>query len=65
MASTKSKQAIWEKKNPKKKSTPLTKKQKAKAKAKRTAKKHGRSTPSLVDNINARKSSKKKKSNKK
>jgi hypothetical protein len=63
MPPTKSKQAIWEKKNPKKKSTPLTKKQKAKAK--RTAKKHGRSTPSLVDNINAQKSTKKKKSKKK
>ena len=44
---------IWEKKNPKKQSTPLTKKQKAKAK--RAAKKHGRTTPSLVDNINAQK----------
>ena len=50
---------IWEKKNPKRKHTPLTKQQKAKAK--RTAKAHGRSTPSLVDNINAQKSTKKKK----
>ena len=47
------KKQIWEKKNPKKKSTPLTPKQKAKAK--RAAKKHGREHPSLVDNINAKK----------
>jgi hypothetical protein len=49
---------VWEKKNPKKQSTPLTPKQKAKAK--RSAEKHGRSQPSLVDNINAQKSSTKK-----
>ena len=52
------KQQVWEKPNPKKKSTPLTPEQRAKAK--RAAKKHGRSKPSLVDNINAKKSSKKK-----
>jgi hypothetical protein len=63
MAPTTSKRPIWEKKNPKKRSTPLTKKQRAKAK--RAAKRHGRSTPSLVDNINAQKSSNKKKSKKK
>ena len=62
MASTSSKKPIWEKKNPKKKSKPLTEQQRAKAK--RAAKRHGRSTPSLVDNINAQKSSKKKKSTK-
>ena len=50
---TSKKKKVWEKKNPKKKSTPLTPKQKAKAK--RSAKKHSRKTPSLVDNINAAK----------
>ena len=44
---------VWEKKNPKQKSKKLTPSQKSKAK--RQAKKHGRSTPSLVDNINASK----------
>jgi hypothetical protein len=58
MAPSSSKKPIWEKQNPKAKSTPLTPAQKAKAK--RAAKQHGRSQPSLVDNINAQKSSKKK-----
>ena len=53
-----SKQKIWEKRNPKQQSTPLTPKQKAKAK--RSAQEHGRSTPSLVENINVQKSTKKK-----
>jgi hypothetical protein len=42
------KKAFWNKKNPKKKSTPLTPAQKAKAKA--MAKKAGRPYPNLVDN---------------
>jgi hypothetical protein len=46
---------VWEKKNPKKQSKHLTPKQRAKAN--RSAEKGGRSTPSLVDNINAQKSS--------
>ena len=50
---TSKKKQIWEKKNPKKQSTPLTPKQKARAK--RAAKQHGRKNPSLVDNINAKK----------
>lgn len=41
----------WDKPNPKKKSTPLTPAQKAKAKA--AAKKAGRKYPNLVDNMNA------------
>lgn len=42
------KKAFWDKKNPKKKSTPLTPAQKAKAKAR--AKAAGRPYPNLVDN---------------
>jgi hypothetical protein len=42
---------VWDKPNPKKKSTPLTPTQKAKAKA--AAKKAGRPYPSLVDNFAA------------
>lgn len=42
------KKEFWDKKNPKKKSTPLTSAQKAKAKAR--AKKAGRKYPNLVDN---------------
>ena len=41
--------AVWDKPNPKKKSTPLTSKQKAGAKA--MAKKAGRPYPNLVDNM--------------
>lgn len=41
----------WDKPNPKKKSTPLTPAQKARAKA--AAKKAGRKYPNLVDNMNA------------
>jgi hypothetical protein len=46
------KKALWDKKNPKKKSTPLTPTQKAKAKA--MAKKAGRPYPNLVDNAAAK-----------
>jgi hypothetical protein len=42
------KKAFWDKKNPKKKSTPLTPAQKAAAKAR--AKAAGRRYPNLVDN---------------
>lgn len=49
----KKKIAFWDKPNPKKKSTPLTPAQKAKAKA--AAKKAGRRYPNLVDNSTARK----------
>jgi hypothetical protein len=42
------KKAFWDKKNPKKKSTPLTPAQKAQAKAR--AKAAGRPYPNLVDN---------------
>lgn len=42
------KKAFWDKKNPNKKSTPLTAAQKAKAKAR--AKAAGRPYPNLVDN---------------
>lgn len=42
------KKQFWDKKNPKKKSTPLTAAQKAKAKAR--AEKAGRRYPNLVDN---------------
>ena len=42
------KKAFWDKKNPKKKSTPLTPAQKSAAKAR--AKKAGRPYPNLVDN---------------
>lgn len=49
---------IWEKKNPKSKSKKSTSAEKASAT--KRAKKHGRSKPSLVDNINAQKVSKSK-----
>jgi len=42
---------VWEKENPKKKSSPLTPSQKASAKAR--AKKAGRPYPNLVDNMAA------------
>jgi hypothetical protein len=45
------KKQVWDKPNPKKKSTPLTSGQKAKAKA--AAKKAGRPYPNLVDNMRA------------
>jgi hypothetical protein len=48
---------IWDKKNPKKKSKPLTPKQKADAKAR--AKKAGRPYPNLVDNMAAGRKKKK------
>lgn len=44
---------VWETKNPKSKSTPLTPAQKSAAKA--AAKKAGRPYPNLVDNMNAAK----------
>jgi hypothetical protein len=47
------KKKFWETKNPKKKSTPLTPAQKAKAKA--MAKKAGRPYPNLIDNARAKK----------
>lgn len=47
---------VWDKPNPKKKSTPLTAAQKSKAKA--AAKKAGRRYPNLVDNMNAAKKKK-------
>lgn len=45
------KKKVWDKPNPKKKSTPLTAAQKTKAKA--AAKKAGRPYPNLVDNMRA------------
>jgi hypothetical protein len=45
---------VWETKNPKKKSTPLTSAQKTAAKS--AAKKAGRPYPNLIDNMNAAKS---------
>jgi hypothetical protein len=45
------KKPVWDKPNPKKKSTPLTPAQKAKAKA--SAKKAGRPYPNLIDNMRA------------
>jgi hypothetical protein len=45
------KKPVWETKNPKKKSTPLSKSQKASAKA--SAKKAGRPYPNLIDNMAA------------
>lgn len=45
------KKAFWDKKNPKKKSTPLTPAQKSSAKAK--AKAAGRPYPNLIDNAAA------------
>jgi len=53
----KKKVAFWDKKNPNKKSTPLTPAQKAAAKAK--AKEAGRPYPNLVDNAAAKKTKKK------
>jgi hypothetical protein len=50
------KKAFWDKKNPKKKSTPLTLAQKARAKA--MAKKAGRPYPNLVDNAAAKRKGK-------
>jgi len=47
------KQAFWDKKNPKKKSIPLTPAQKARARARARA--AGRPYPNLVDNAAARK----------
>jgi len=47
------KKAFWDKKNPNKKSTPLTAAQKEKAK--KMAKKAGRPYPNLVDNARAKK----------
>ena len=52
------KKAVWDKKNPKKKSTPLTAAQKAEAK--KRAKKAGRPYPNLIDNMAVSKKSKKK-----
>ena len=49
----------WDRPDPKKKSTPLTDSQKAKAKA--AAAKAGRPYPNLVDNMNAAKSKKRSK----
>ena len=46
------KKAFWDKKNPKKKSTPLTPAQKAKAKA--SAKRKRRPYPNLIDNAAAK-----------
>jgi len=46
------KKPFWETKNPRKKSTPLTAKQKSAAKAR--AKKAGRPYPNLVDNAAAK-----------
>ena len=50
------KKAFWDKKNPNKKSTPLTASQKTKAKA--MAKKAGRPYPNLVDNAAAKRKAK-------
>ena len=50
------KKAFWDKKNPNKKSTPLTPDQKARAKA--MAKKAGRPYPNLVDNAAAKRKAK-------
>jgi hypothetical protein len=50
------KKTFWDKANPKKKSTPLTPAQKAKAKA--MAKKAGRPYPNLVDNAAAKRKAK-------
>jgi hypothetical protein len=47
------KKAFWDKPNPKKKSTPLTAAQKARAKAR--AKAAGRPYPNLIDNVAVRK----------
>jgi hypothetical protein len=50
------KKAFWDKKNPKKKSTPLTPAQKSKAKAR--AKAAGRPYPNLIDNAAAKRKAK-------
>jgi hypothetical protein len=50
------KKAFWDKKNPKKKSTPLTPAQKSRAKA--MAKKAGRPYPNLIDNAAAKRKGK-------
>ena len=50
-ASMKKKKDVWDKPNPKKKSSPLTDQQKRNAKAR--AKKAGRPYPNLVDNMAA------------
>jgi len=50
------KKEVWDKPNPKKKSTPLTSAQKASAKA--SAAKAGRPYPNLVDNMRASKKKK-------
>lgn len=55
-ASMQKKKDVWDKPNPKKKSTPLTDQQKKNAKAR--AKKAGRPYPNLVDNMAASRSSK-------
>ena len=52
----KKKTAFWDKKNPNKKSTPLTPAQKSNAKA--MAKKAGRPYPNLVDNAAAKRKGK-------
>lgn len=54
MTETMATKAFWDKKNPKKKSKPLTSAQKAAAKA--AAKKAGRPYPNLVDNARAARS---------
>jgi hypothetical protein len=51
------KKEFWDKKNPKKKSTPLTPAEKARAKAR--AKAAGRPYPNLVDNAAAKRKKKK------
>ena len=48
------KKPVWEQKNPKQTHEKLTPRQKAEAE--RLARKHGRDNPSLVDNVNAKKS---------
>jgi hypothetical protein len=55
-SSMQKKKDVWDKPNPKKKSTPLTDQQKRSAKAR--AKKAGRPYPNLVDNMAASRSSK-------
>jgi hypothetical protein len=55
-ATMQKKKDVWDKPNPKKKSTPLTDQQKRNAKAR--AKKAGRPYPNLVDNMAASRSSK-------
>ena len=55
--STMKSKPVWDKPNPKKKSTPLTSSQKASAKAR--AAKAGRPYPNLIDNMAASKAKKK------